>query len=105
MVTVRTVICLKCFSAAQQCEIDTDNFPEGIDLLAESATGDNKCSAGVFNLPSIGNISEMECDLQCKAGYYNASEPVKVVCEPNPVQTSPDGITRFDKCERTWLIF
>ena len=94
------------FSAAQLCKIDIEHadFPEGFELLEEGELSDNKCSAIPFNLSSVGNVTEMECEIKCKVGYYNVKEEVKIYCDPNSEQTSPDGITRYDICDSTWMM-
>ena len=102
MLAFRTIICMQCLfdSAAQQCEIDTQHevFPEDLDLLGVSATNNNKCSGAVFGLTAVGSATDTECELQCKDGYYNDTEAVKVFCEPNPDQASPDGNTNYVRC-------
>ena len=60
---------------------------------------DNKCSGTNFNLSAVGNITE--CELKCKAGYYNVKETVKVFCEPNADAKSPDGNTGYVRCKGT----
>ena len=109
LLPLHTIIdCLECVfhSAAQQCEIDTQHadFPGELEFLDPSASSTNKCSGTTFNLTAIGNSTDTECDLQCKDGYYNDTEAVKISCEPNLNQMLPDGITQYVRCSSTWFV-
>ena len=90
-------------SAVQQCEIDTQHadFPGELEFLDPSASNTNKCSGTTFNLKAIGGSTDTECELQCKDGYYNDTEAVKISCEPNLNQMLQDGITQYVRCSST----